>query len=152
MAKSLAGKVAIVTGAARGIGHGIALELGTRGASVLITYVSPSSKAKAESLAEEIKSKGGKAATLQADCAAVESPKAVVDAAVKEFDGGIDIIVNNAGTCEEIYLEDIDIGHFDRIITTNLRFPLFLMQQSLPYLRRGGRIVNLASVAAREGP
>ena len=149
--KSLQGKVAIVTGGTRGIGRGIAIELAQRGASVLITYGSPSSQKLANEFISEVEHAGGKAAAVQADCKLQESPKLVVDTAVKAFDGGIDIIVNNAGVSEELWLEDITYEHFDNVMQPNVRFPIFLVKESLPYLRRGGRIVNMSSVCARQG-
>lgn len=151
MNQSLQGKVAIVTGATRGIGRAIAEELAVRGASVLITYVSASSAKLADDFVTETEKVGGKAAAVKADCLSVESPQKVIDATIKAFGGGIDIIINNAGVCEEILLKDITADHYEKIMATNVRFPLFLAQASLPYLRKYGRIVNISSVAAREG-
>lgn len=150
--QSLSGKVAIVTGGTRGIGRGIALELARRGASVLFTYNSPSSLVLAQSLISEVEKSGvGQLSSIQADCRSCDAPRAVVEAARKAFDGGIDIIVNNAGISEEYYLEDVSYDHFDNIMQTNVRFPIFLVKECLPFLRRGGRIVNMSSVCAREG-
>jgi NAD(P)-dependent dehydrogenase (short-subunit alcohol dehydrogenase family) len=145
---SLKGKVAIVTGGSRGIGAGIAKELSKRGAKVLITYASSSSKA--DEVATSIKSEGGEAVAIQADCMSPDAPKLVVEAAIK-FDGGFDIIVNNAGAGDEMWLKDVTYEHFDKMFYTNVRFPMFLMKESLPYIRKGGRVVNLGSVVARQG-
>jgi len=145
---SLQGKVAIVTGGSRGIGAGIAKELSKRGAKVLITYGSAASKA--GQVVEAIKSAGGEAAAVQADCMSQDSPQMIVDAALP-FDGGIDIIVNNAGVGDEMFLKEATYEHFEKVMFTNVRFPMFLVQASLPYLRKGGRIVNVGSVVAREG-
>jgi 3-oxoacyl-[acyl-carrier protein] reductase len=145
---SLKGKVAIVTGGSRGIGAGIAKELSKRGAKVLITYASSSSKA--DEVVSSIKSQGGEAVAIQADCMSQDAPKLVVEAAIK-FDGGFDIIVNNAGAGDEMWLKDVTYEHFDKIFYTNVRFPMFLMKESLPYIRKGGRVVNLGSVVARQG-
>jgi NAD(P)-dependent dehydrogenase (short-subunit alcohol dehydrogenase family) len=145
---SLKGKVAIVTGGSRGIGAGIAKELSKRGAKVLITYASSSSKA--DEVATSIKSEGGEAVAIQADCMSPDAPKLVVEAAIK-FDGGFDIIVNNAGVGDEMWLKDVTYEHFDKMFYTNVRFPMFLMKESLPYIRKGGRVVNLGSVVARQG-
>lgn len=145
---SLKGKVAIVTGGSRGIGAGIARELSKRGAKVLITYASSSSKA--DEVVTSIKCEGGEAVALQADCMSPNAPKLVVEAAIK-FDGGFDIIVNNAGAGDEMWLKDVTYEHFDKIFYTNVRFPMFLMKESLPYIRKGGRVVNLGSVVARQG-
>ncbi|EXJ85331.1 hypothetical protein A1O1_05695 [Capronia coronata CBS 617.96] len=145
---SLAGKIAIVTGGSRGIGAGIAKELAKRGAKVLITYVA--NAAKADAVVEGIKADGGEALAVKADCTDKAAPKVVVDAALK-FDGGIDIIINNAGAGDEAYLQDATYEHFEKVVNTNMRFPLFLVQAALPYLRRGGRIVSIGSVCGREG-
>ncbi|UPL03101.1 hypothetical protein LCI18_014035 [Fusarium solani-melongenae] len=129
MMASLKGKVAIVTGGTRGIGRGIATELARR-----------------------VRTFGGEAAAVQADCRSLTAPTLIVDTARKAFDNndGIDIIINNAGISEEYYLEDIGYDHFDRVMQTNVRFPIFLVKECLPYLRKGGRIVNMSSVCARE--
>jgi 3-oxoacyl-[acyl-carrier protein] reductase len=146
---SLKGKVAIVTGGSRGIGTGIAKELAKRGARVLITYVS--SEKLAHDVVASIVEAGGEAVSVKADCMSMDSPKLVVDTAVKSFDGGIDIIINNAGAGDEVWLKDITPEHFDKVFYTNVRFPMFLMKESLPYIRRGGRVVNLGSVVGRQG-
>lgn len=146
---SLTNKVAIVTGGSRGIGAGIAHELAKRGAKVLITYIS--SPSVAASVVESIESLGGKAVAVQADCMDTAAPKLVVDTAVAAFDGGIDIIINNAGAGDEVWLKDATYEHFDKMFYTNVRFPMFLVKESLPYLRKGGRVVNIGSVVARQG-
>lgn len=145
---SLRGKNAIVTGGSRGIGAGIAEELAKRGANVLITYAS--SSAKADEVVQSIKSHSNGIA-IQANCMDIEAPKKVVSASLEAFGPGIDIIVNNAGAGDELFLEDITLEHFDKVFYTNVRFPIFLVQASLPHLRKGGRIVNLSSVVARQG-
>ena len=147
---SLKGRLAIVTGGSRGIGAGIAKELSKRGAKILITYASSSSKA--DDVVSSIQASGGEAVAIQADCMSPEAPKLVVDAAVKlDGNGGFDIIVNNAGAGDEMWLKDVTYEHFDKMFYTNVRFPMFLMKESLPYIRKGGRVVNLGSVVARQG-
>ncbi|CAH0055928.1 unnamed protein product [Clonostachys solani] len=145
---SLQNKVAIVTGGSRGMGAGTAKELAFRGAKVLITYAS--NTAKADAVVAAIKAKGGEAASVQADCMDEASPKLVVDTCVRNFGQGIDIIVNNAGAGDEVYLKDTDMDHWNKLFHTNVRFPMFLVKESLPYLQKGGRIVNLSSVVARQ--
>lgn len=144
---SLAGKVAIVTGGSRGLGAGIAKELAARGAAVLITYVSRATAA--DQVVADIEAAGGKAASIRADCLDVEAPKIIVDAAL-QFDCGIDIVVNNAGCGDGMMLKDITYGHFEKVVNINMRFPLFLTQACLPFLRKGGRIVNIGSAAGRQ--
>lgn len=146
---SLTNKVAIVTGGSRGIGAGIAKELAKRGAKVLLTYGSAAKAA--DDVVSAIKSAGGEAVALKADCMDKEAPAMVIKKTVEAFDGGIDIIVNNAGAGDECYLKDVTYEHYDKVFTTNVRFPMFLVKESLPYLRKGGRIVNIGSVVSREG-
>ena len=149
MSKSLQGKSAIVTGGSRGIGKGIAEELAKCGVKVLITYASASEAA--QKVVAGIKSSGGEAAALQANCMSEESPEKIVRATMDAFGGGIDIIINNAGVGDEVFLKDETYEHFDKMFYTNVRFPMFLVKASLPYLQRGGRIVNVGSVVARQG-
>ncbi|KAF2105018.1 NAD(P)-binding protein [Rhizodiscina lignyota] len=146
---SLTNKVAIVTGGSRGIGAGIAKELAHRGAKVLLTFASTA--AAADSVVQDIKSAGGEAVALKADCMDKDTPALVIKTAVESFDGGIDIIINNAAAGDECYLKDVTYEHYEKVFTTNVRFPMFLVKESLPFLRRGGRIVNIGSVVSREG-
>lgn len=138
-----------MTGGSRGIGAGIAQELGKRGAKVVITYAT--SSAKAEEVVQAIKANSSDSIAVQADCMDPASPEKIVSAAIKAFGGRIDIIVNNAGAGDELYLEDTTLEHFDKVFYTNVRFPMFLVKACLPYLQKGGRIVNLSSVVARQG-
>jgi 3-oxoacyl-[acyl-carrier protein] reductase len=146
---SLQNKVAIVTGGSRGIGAGIAAELAKRGAKVLITFAASSTRA--EEVVAGIKGRGGEAVAIRADCMDAESPKLVIDTTIKTYGAGIDIIVNNAGAGDELYLKDTTFEHFNKVFITNVRFPIFLVKEALPHLRKGGRIVNLSSVVARQG-
>lgn len=146
---SLTGKVAIVTGGSRGIGAGISKELANRGAKVLITYISNNTAA--DKVAASIIAAGGSAVALKADCMSPDAPNLVISTAIAAFDGGIDIIINNAGVGDELWLKDATLEHFDKVFTTNVRFPMFLVKESLPYLRKGGRVVNIGSVVARQG-
>ncbi|KAL4780905.1 hypothetical protein BJX76DRAFT_336743 [Aspergillus varians] len=146
---SLQGKHAIVTGGSRGIGAGIAKELAKQGAKVVITYASSSQKA--DEVVEAIKSAGGDAASVRADCMSPDAPAQVVRTSLDAFGEGIDIIVNNAGAGDELFLADITNEHFDKMFYTNVRFPMFLVKECLPHLRRGGRVVNISSVVARQG-
>ncbi|KAF2495813.1 NAD(P)-binding protein [Lophium mytilinum] len=146
---SLQDKVAIITGGSRGIGAGIAIELARLGAKIVLTYVSPPDKA--ASVVSTIKAGGSDAIALQADCMDPSSPQKIVSAAIKAFGEQIDIIVNNAGVGDELYLEDCTLEHFDKVFYTNVRFPMFLVKECLRYLPRGGRVVNVSSVCARQG-
>ncbi|KAK4497089.1 hypothetical protein PRZ48_011539 [Zasmidium cellare] len=146
----LKGKCAIVTGGSRGIGQGVAIELAKRGATVLITYAT--SVESANKTVSSIRDAGGKAHAVQADSSqAQDSAKKVVSAALEFFGGHIDIIVNNAGFPEPRPFDTVDTAFFDQMMHTNVLFPMLLFSASLPYLRKGVRIVNVSSIAAR-GP
>ncbi|KAL4914507.1 hypothetical protein BDW62DRAFT_204523 [Aspergillus aurantiobrunneus] len=155
--KSLAGKNAIVTGASRGIGKGIALELARRGANILITY--NSSRPPADEVISQIHTR----TQAQANpCGAVDAfaipasgtdtnaPKTIVDAAVSRW-GKIDIIVNNAGAREDYAFEDMTLENWESQLATNLRFPVFLVKEAAPFFGPAPRIVNLSSSYAVDG-
>ncbi|GKT42844.1 L-xylo-3-hexulose reductase [Colletotrichum spaethianum] len=149
---SLQGKIAIVTGAARGIGAGIVLALARQGASVSFNYVSPSSKEAAINLVKEVRALGTRAACVRVDMASPEAPSVLLHATLKEFrTERIDILVNNAGLGGNAPLEEITIEEYDRLMTVNVRAVIFMTQAVLPHISRGGRIVNLSSISARGG-
>ncbi|KAF5652784.1 short chain oxidoreductase [Fusarium sp. NRRL 25303] len=150
---SLTGKLAIVTGGARGIGRGIVLTLARQGAKVAFTYVSASSKAHAEALVREVESLGSSAHSIQADAACLSSPAAIVSSTLTTFDvSHLDILVNNAGLGSAgTRIEEITSDEFDKIMAVNVRAVIFMTQAFIPYARRGGRIVNLSSISARGG-
>ncbi|KAJ9640121.1 hypothetical protein H2204_003346 [Knufia peltigerae] len=147
MTKPFQGKTAIVTGGSRGIGAGIAKELARSGAFVVFSYASSSTKANA--VVKEIESTGGRALAVKADCTEYSSAKKLVDATVEASGGKIDIIVNNAGCGDDVLLDQVDEETFDRTIYTNLRFPLTLIKEAVPFLQQGSRIVNVGSVASK---
>jgi 3-oxoacyl-[acyl-carrier protein] reductase len=135
-------KVAIVTGASRGIGAAIARRLAADGFTVVINYAGKTSEA--EDLAAAIESAGGRALTAQAD---VSDPKAVVrmwEAAEAAF-GGVDVLVNNAGIMRLATLAECDDAQFDSQIAINLKGPRNTMRLAAQRLRSGGRIINLSS-------
>lgn len=148
IARTLAGRNAIVTGGSRGIGAGIALELGKLGANVLITYE------KATQAAEEtvrlIKDFGVDAIALQASGLEAESPEKIVKAVVEKW-GKVDIIVNNAGIGDDILLQDLSEDELDRHLAINLKMPIFLTKAAIPHFGQAPRIVNVSSVSARMG-
>ena len=167
---SLQGKVAIVTGASRGIGAGLALELATRGAKVssldasnsgvlslskqvVITYTSPNSDQLAEALISKIKAldNGSAAIKVQADLRLIESPDHIVEATRSAFGDHIDILVNNAGTAHVKSITDTTAEDFTSLHDLNVR-GLFLMTKAvIPHLRSPGRIINIGSIAANVG-
>ncbi|KAF2160548.1 hypothetical protein M409DRAFT_70306 [Zasmidium cellare ATCC 36951] len=152
MSRVLEGKGAIVTGGSRGIGAEIARELAKQGASVLITYAR-SSQAAEEVVNEinQIKSNpNAKAKAIKADAAdAQKAAETTIAEAASLFDGGVDIIVNNAANGEDLELKDVTTKTFEECFIPNVLYPLLLVKLSKPVLRKKARIVNLSSVAAR---
>lgn len=149
--QSLQGKTAIVTGASRGIGKGIAIELATRGANILLTY--NSSREQAVEVAAEIQRIGGvDALAVEAMASDPCAPRAIVHAATERWGAScIDIIINNAGAREDFVLEEMTAEGFDRQVAVNLRFPLFLIKEAAAHFGPAPRIVNISSVYARDG-
>jgi 3-oxoacyl-[acyl-carrier protein] reductase len=149
MAK-LTGKVAIVTGASKGIGAGIAEELAKNGASVIVNYVS--SPQQAEAVVGKIKSAGGKAKAVKADVSRPVEAKQLTDSAVSEF-GRLDILVNNAGVYEFLPLHEITETHFDRMFNLNVRGLLFATQSAVgAFGDHGGSVINIGSMASQAPP
>jgi len=142
--KNLNGKVALVTGASKGIGAGIAKELAARGAAVAVNY--SGSKASADKLVEQIKAEGGKAIAVQANVANPDAAGPLVQAVVKAF-GPIDILVNNAGIYEIGPLEQITTEHFRKIFDVNVLGLLLTTKEAVAHFNpNGGSIVNISSV------
>jgi 3-oxoacyl-[acyl-carrier protein] reductase len=149
MAK-LTGKVAVVTGASKGIGAGIAQELAANGASVIVNYAS--SAAGAEAVVAKIQAAGGKAKAVHADVSKPAEAKQLIDAAVAEF-GRVDILVNNAGVYEFLPLQLITEQHFDRMFNLNVRGLLFATQAAAAAFGvQGGSIINIGSMASQAPP
>lgn len=149
MAK-LTGKVAVVSGASKGIGAAIAKRLANDGASVVVNY-SASAK-QAEAVVAEIKAAGGAAKAVRADVSKPAESKQLVDATVAEF-GRIDILVNNAGVYEFRPLQEITEGHFDRMFDLNVKGLLFATQAAAAaFGDHGGSIINIGSVASQLAP
>ncbi|OTB09255.1 hypothetical protein M426DRAFT_70993 [Hypoxylon sp. CI-4A] len=144
--KPLAGKVALITGAGRGIGRGIALELGKRGASVVVNY--GRSSGSAEAVVEELSRLGGRAVALQADISKPAEVARLFEEAVAHF-GRVDYVVSNAGM--EVWCEETEVTPelFDQVFNLNCRGQFFVAQQGLKHCREGGRIVLTSSIAAQ---
>ncbi|MGO4436704.1 SDR family oxidoreductase [Rhizobium sp. RAF56] len=135
-------KVAIVTGASRGIGAAIAERLAADGFTVVINYAG--NAASAEALARSIEEKGGKALTAQADVSDADAVRRMFDAAEAAF-GGVDVLVNNAGIMVLSKLADADDAHFERQIAVNLKGTFNTLREAAKRLRDGGRIVNFST-------
>jgi 3-oxoacyl-[acyl-carrier protein] reductase len=147
---SLQGKVALVTGASKGIGAAIARELASRGASVAVNY--SSNKQAAEKVVAEIKAAGGKAIAVQANVADPDSAKALAGTVAAQL-GPIDILVNNAGVYEFWPLEQVTPDHFHRQFNVNVLGLLLVTKAAVPLFNpHGGSIVNIGSLAGRMSP
>ena len=141
----LSGKVALVTGGSRGIGAAIAKRLAREGAKVAITW--STNPDKATEVVENIKAAGGHAIAIQADSAnPVDIRRAV--ASVVEQEGGLDILINNAGVATMVPVEEFQEADFDRLIAVNVKGVYVATQEALRHLKDGGRIINIGSINA----
>lgn len=146
----LQGKVALVTGASKGIGAAIAKELGSHGAAVAVNY--SGSKDAAEKVVADIKKAGGKAIAVQANVADPDSIGPLINTVVKTF-GPIDILVNNAGIYEFGPLETITPDHFHRQFNINVLGLLLVTKAAVAHFNpAGGSIINISSVVADGAP
>jgi len=149
-AQKLAGKVAVVTGASKGIGAAIARHLAAEGASVVVNYAS--SKAGAEKVVGEITAKGGKAVAVQADVAK-QADIGRLFAETKKAFGHVDILVNNAGIYEFAPLEQITAEHFQRQFDLNVLGLLLTTQEALKHFNpAGASVVNVSSLVSTLTP
>ena len=139
---ALSGKVALVTGASRGIGAAIAKRLAADGASVAITY-SKGADAAAQ-VVKEIERAGGKAIAIQADATDAKAVTMAVDTVVATF-GQLDVLVNNAGTAIPKPFDDTSLEEMDRVIDLNLRGVFIATHAALRHIRDGGRIITIGS-------
>jgi NAD(P)-dependent dehydrogenase (short-subunit alcohol dehydrogenase family) len=148
--KPLEGRVALVTGASRGIGAATAKALGAEGASVAVNYVR--SKGPAEDVAAEIERLGGTAAVFQADISDEGQCTTLVNDTIAAF-GKIDVLVNNAGITEDGWFRKMDRLAFDRVIDTNLGAVFTMIKAVIPTMESHGwgRIVNMSSFVGQIG-
>lgn len=145
MNRKLTGKVAIVTGASRGMGREIAETLALEGAKVIINYVS--SPAKAEEVVAGIHQNGGEAIAIQADISAVSEVVKLFQETLKVF-GKIDILVNNAGIMITKPIASITEADFDKQFAINVKGTFFACQQAAKYMEENGRIINFSTSVA----
>lgn len=138
----LAGKVAVVTGASKGIGAGIAKALAAEGAAVVVNYAS--SKAGAEAVVEVIKAAGGQAIAVQGDVSNEAQAKAVVDAALEAF-GRLDILVNNSGVYDFASIETTTEELYRRMFDINVLGTLLTTKAAVPHLKEGASVINISS-------
>jgi NAD(P)-dependent dehydrogenase (short-subunit alcohol dehydrogenase family) len=143
--QKLAGRVALVTGAAKRIGRSIALELAQRGAHVVVNY--RSSRGDAEQVVADIVKMGRRSIAAQANVSARAEVQHMISRVEAEF-GGLDILVNNAGMFQHVAFNEITDEQWDGILATNLTSQFLCAQTAAPLLKRSGRgrIINLASL------
>jgi len=149
MAQALTGKVALVTGASRGIGRAISVALGDEGATVVLAARAVE---KLEGTAEQVGKAGGQAQIVVTDLADEDSIKNLVEV-VRENYGKLDILVNNAGVTHSAKLEETATEDWQRCMLVNARAPFILCREALPLLRQApaGCIINIASVVGVKG-
>lgn len=149
MSGKLAGKVAVVTGASKGIGASIAEHLAAAGAAVVVNYAS--SKSGADRVVANIEKQGGKAVAVQAD---LSKPAEVerLFAETKKAYGKVDILVNNAGIYQFAPLEEITADHFHRQFDLNVLGLVLATQEAVKLMGEGGSVINISSVVATYTP
>jgi 3-oxoacyl-[acyl-carrier protein] reductase len=145
----LSGKVAVVTGASKGIGAAIAKSLAAAGASVVVNYAS--SKSGADAVVDAITKAGGKAIAVGGDVSKKPEAEGIIDAAIKKY-GRLDILVNNSGVYEFRPIAEITEDHFHKIFNVNVLGLLFTTQAAVKHLKEGGSIINIGSIVSRVTP
>ena len=144
----LKGKTALVTGASRGIGKAIALELGKNNANVIINY--NHSQTEAERVVKEVRSYGGRSIAIKADVSSFDEVSMMAEQIQKEF-SKIDILVNNAGIIRDRSLGKMSLDEWHSVIDTNLNSIFYVTKQMLPMLKENGRIINISSIVGQYG-
>ena len=146
MSQTMEGKVAVVTGASRGIGKAIAVKLASKGATVVINY--NGSRERAEEVKNEVESAGGKAVIIQCNVADFDACKEFIETVIKE-QGRIDILVNNAGITKDGLIMKMKEEDFDSVLNVNLKGTFNTIRHSARQMlkQRCGKIINISSVS-----
>jgi len=149
-ATPLADKVAVVTGASRGIGRAVAIELAGRGAGIIVNYNASSNAA--DQVVDEIEKAGGKAAAVKGDVAKVDDANAMIKTAIDKW-GKIDILVNNAGITKDMLIMMMSEESWDAVMDTNLKGTFNCSKAAVRHMMkaRSGRIINITSVSGQMG-
>ncbi len=147
--KKLEGKVAVVTGASKGIGAGIAKALAAEGASVVVNYAT--SKSGAGAVVAAITGAGGKAVAVGGDVSKPKDARGIIDAAIKNY-GRLDILVNNSGIYEFAPIEAVTEEQFHRTFNINVLGPILTTQAAVKHMGEGGSIINIGSGVSRLTP
>jgi len=145
----LTGKVAVVTGASKGIGAAIAKSLAAEGASVVVNY--SSSKSGADAVVSHITAAGGKAVAVHGNVSKAAEAQGIIDAAIKNF-GRLDILVNNSGVYEFSPIEGFTEEHYNKIFNVNVLGLLLTTQAVVKHLGEGASIINIGSVVSSLTP
>jgi 3-oxoacyl-[acyl-carrier protein] reductase len=145
----LADKVAVVTGASKGIGASIAKALASEGAAVVVNYAS--SKTGADSVVQAITDAGGKAVAVHGDVAKAADAQGIIDAAIKNF-GRLDVLVNNSGVYEFAPIEAVTEAHYRKMFDVNVLGVLLTTQAAVKHLGEGGSVINISSVVTSLRP
>ena len=156
MALEFQNKTVLVTGSARDIGRSIAVRFGTAGANVVVNYLGDDRDLSGEAQAAEtvalIEKAGGKAIAVKGDVTSSEDVSALVSAAQKAFGEKIHVLVNNVGgLVKRVPLVDTPDEHWDTVMNVNLKSVFYMCRATIPHIPSGGAIVNISSLAARDG-
>lgn len=147
----LKGRVALVTGASRGIGRGVAIELGARGADVIVNYAKE--RTKALGVTKQVEGLGPRAIVVEGDISSEEDVAAMREMILKEFPQGVDILVNNAGIHQHLKSWELKPEDWRRVLEVNLSGPFHCSRAFMPEMkeRRWGRVVNISSIVGLTG-